>query len=284
MHHRPFLAILSIVILLTLAGCGSGSQKSAGTNTGTNAGSFALTDSSGYPVSGSRALASNHGISATVNGLGAYDQAAFLFTGPTGATEQPPHGLPACSYFSIYTVDKSGNLPSQLISPKLPAGNYTLKIYDLKGAGPNRTLHLQTSFNLTVADNPANVPAVAVGSVSGATFTANDSFIPGNDLYVQGSGFPPGQTVDVYVTAHKDAWSMNDSLIDVSGTVANAPPNIPAGSRASRRSATGAKTRALQGSAKTVTADANGRFGPLLAWQAIGAEADQSTFDVIVDA
>src|SRR5947209_7615343 len=99
MHHRPFLAILSIVVLLTLSGCGSGSLK----NAGPNAGSFALTDSSGYPISGARALPSNHGISATANGLGAYDQAAFLFTGPTGPTEQPPHGLPACSYYSIYT-------------------------------------------------------------------------------------------------------------------------------------------------------------------------------------
>jgi len=53
------------------------------------------------------------------------------------------------------------------------------------------------------------------------------------------------------------------------GTVPNLPPNVPEGTRAARPTANAANTRALRGTAKTVTADSNGRFRPLLAWQRI---------------
>lgn len=274
-------SILAIILLLAFAsgilvGCGGGGGRLQST-------AFVLTDSSGLPITGKAALASNHGVSASVQGFGSHDQAAFLFTGPTGSTVHPPYGLPACSYYTIYSVDKTGSLPPVLVSPKLPAGSYTLQMYDVSTSGTKKAFVLVSTSSLTVADSPPNVPTAQVGLLNAATFTATDSFVPGNNAYVKASGFQPGQTVDLYVTAHKFAWSPGDSLVDVSGTAPDAAINLPNGARAARPAARSANTRALKGTAKTVTADANGNFGPIIVWQSIAAQADQSEFDVVVD-
>lgn len=275
-HRRSYICL--VAACLVLSGCGgSGGVEGGGS-------SVALFDSTGKSVNLSRALPANHGISAAVSGLGPHDQAAFLFSGPGGAAQHPPYGLPACSFYSIFSADKQGSLPSQLISPRLPAGSYQLSIYDLKPTGKARQTSLRATVNLTVADSPSGVPSLDVGKVAAGAFTTTGTFAPGNDVYVRGSGFQAGQTVDIYVTAHKESWSPGDSLIDVSGAVPNQPPSIPAGTRATSVRPGPGRSRALTGLPKTVTADANGRFGPILAWQAIDAQADKQQFDIVVDA
>src|SRR5579859_3812855 len=140
LHPGPLSFLFASTYLL--AGCGG--IIPAGPSAPGN--SPVLADSNGRALTNGSVVAANHALVSAISGFGPHDQVAYLFTGPGGATQTPPYGLPACSYCTILSLDKSGAMAPTVVSPKLPAGNYQCAIYDLAGQGSGRKGTLRYSF------------------------------------------------------------------------------------------------------------------------------------------